>query len=77
MHNMIVEDEGFIDPDERFNYDGQNVQPNRGQATRPLAEFIDAHKRIRDQEAHFQLKEDRAPMEPLSGFILATYCIFI
>ena len=58
MHNMIVEYEGFVDPDERFDYGGQNVQPNRGQATRPLAEFIDAHKRIRDQEAHFQLKED-------------------
>jgi len=48
MHNMIVEYEGFVDPDERFDYGGQNVQPNRGQATRPLAEFIDAHKRIRD-----------------------------
>jgi hypothetical protein len=34
------------------------VQPSRGLATWTLAEFIDAHKKIRDQETHFQLKED-------------------
>jgi hypothetical protein len=33
MNNMIVEDEGFVDPDERFDYGGQNVQPSRGLAT--------------------------------------------
>ena len=58
MHNMIVEDEGFVDPDERFDYSGENVQPAHGQATRTLDEFIDAHKRIRDKETHVQLKED-------------------
>jgi hypothetical protein len=58
MHNIIVEDEGFVNPTERFDYGGQNVEPSRGQATRTLNEFIDAHKRIRDKETHFQLKED-------------------
>jgi hypothetical protein len=56
MHNMIVEDEGFVDLDERFEDGGQNVQPDRGQATKSLAKFIDAHKRIRDPETHFQLE---------------------
>jgi hypothetical protein len=58
MHYMIVEDEVFVDPTERFDYGGQNVEPSRGRTTRTLAEFIDAHKQIRDQETHFQLKED-------------------
>ena len=58
MHNMIVEDEGSVDPDERFDGCGQNVQPGRGQATRTLDEFIEAHRKIRDDETHFQLKED-------------------
>jgi hypothetical protein len=53
MHNMIVEDEGFVDLDERFEDGGQNVQPDRGQATKSLAKFIDPHKRIRDPETHF------------------------
>ena len=58
MHNMIVEDEGVVDPNERFEYGGDNVQPDHGQPTRTLDEFIDAHKRIRDKETHMQLKED-------------------
>ena len=58
LHNMIVEDEGFVDPDKRFDYSGQNVEPAHGQATRTLDEFIDAHKKIRDKETHVQLKED-------------------
>jgi hypothetical protein len=44
MHNMIVEDEGFVDPTKRFDYGGQYVEPSRGGATRTLAELIDAHK---------------------------------
>ena len=28
IHNMIVEDEGVVDPTERFNYGGQNVEPS-------------------------------------------------
>jgi hypothetical protein len=46
MHNMIVEDEGFVvDPNERFDYGGDNVEPAHGQPTRTLDEFIDAHWR--------------------------------
>ncbi|XP_066365410.1 protein ALP1-like [Miscanthus floridulus] len=58
MHNMIIEDEGHVDPDERFDNGGENVEPEHGQTTRTLQEFIDAHKRIRDPETHVQLKED-------------------
>ncbi|XP_066341181.1 uncharacterized protein [Miscanthus floridulus] len=61
-------DEGFVDPDERFDYGGENVQPAHGQATRTLMNCIDAHKRIRDKETHVQLKEDLIEhlWEPLS-----------
>jgi hypothetical protein len=58
MHNMIVEDEGVVDPDERFEDGGENVRPGHGQATRTLDQFIEAHKKIRDKETHVQLKED-------------------
>jgi hypothetical protein len=59
MHNMIVEDEGFVvDPHEHFDYGGENVEPAHGQPTRTLDEYIDAHKRIRDKGTHVQLKED-------------------
>ena len=57
MHNMIVEDEGFVDPNECFDYGGQNVEPSHDN-TRTLDEFINAHKRMRDQKTHVQLKED-------------------
>jgi len=56
---MIVEDEGFVvDPNERFDYDGENVEPEHGQPTRTLEEFIDAHRRIRNKETHDRLKQD-------------------
>jgi hypothetical protein len=58
MHNMIVEDEGIVDPNEHFDYGGQNVEPSHDNSTRTLDEFINAYKRIRDQETHVQLKED-------------------
>jgi len=59
MHNMIVEDEGFVvDPDERFDYGGDNVEPDRGQPHRTLEEYIEAHRQIRDKYTHVQLKED-------------------
>jgi len=59
MHNMIVEDEGFVvDPNERFEDGGDNVEPDHGHAHRTLEEFIEAHKKIRDKETHVQLKED-------------------
>jgi hypothetical protein len=59
MHNIIIEDEGFmVNPNERFEYDGENVEPNHDQAHHILEEFIEAHKRIQDKEIHVQLKED-------------------
>ena len=57
MHNMIVEDEGVVDPTERFNYGGQNVKHSH-ESNRTLDEFIEAHKRIRDKETHQRLKAD-------------------
>ncbi|XP_066333163.1 uncharacterized protein [Miscanthus floridulus] len=56
MHNMIVEDEGVVDPTERFDCGGQNVEPSH-ENNRTLNEFIEAHKRIKDKETHVQLKE--------------------
>jgi hypothetical protein len=59
MHNMIVEDEGFVvDPNERFDYGGENVEPEHGKPTRSLEEYIEAHRKIRDNATHVQLKED-------------------
>ena len=57
MHNMIIEDEGEVDPKERFKYGGENVEPSH--AHHPdLEEFIETHKKIRDNEIHHQLQED-------------------
>jgi hypothetical protein len=59
MHNMIVEDEGFVvDPNERIEDGGDNVEPQHGHAHRTLEEFIEAHKEIRSKATHVQLKED-------------------
>lgn len=58
MHNMIIEDEGRVDPKERFDDEDEDVEPQHGQPTRTLQEFIEAHQRIRDPETHDQLKED-------------------
>jgi hypothetical protein len=58
MHNMIIEDEGHVDPDERFEDGDDNVELERGQPTQTLEEFIEAHKKIRNSETHVQLKED-------------------
>ena len=57
MHNMIVEDDGVVDPTEWFDYGGQNVEPSH-ENNRTLDEFIEAHKRNQDKETHVQLKED-------------------
>ena len=59
MHNMIVEDEGFVvDPNERFDYGGENVEPAHGRPTRTLDGYIEAQRMIRNKETHVQLKED-------------------
>jgi hypothetical protein len=57
MHNMIVEDEGVVDPTEQFDFGGHNVEPSHDR-NRTLDEFIAAHIRIRDKGTHQQLKED-------------------
>jgi hypothetical protein len=58
MHNMIVEDEGEVDLDERFQDGGDNGQPSHDQHL-DLDEFIETHRKIRDKETHHQLL--RAP----------------
>src|SRR6266540_3765410 len=57
MHNMIIENETEVDPDERFDYDGENVNPSHAQHP-DLDEFIKTYKKIRDNETHHQLQED-------------------
>jgi glutathione S-transferase len=57
MHNMIIEDEGEVDPDERFQDGGDNVQPSHDQHP-DLDEFIEIHRKIRDKETHHQLQQD-------------------
>ncbi|XP_008680649.2 uncharacterized protein [Zea mays] len=57
MHNMIVEDEGEVDPDGRFQDGGDNAQPSHDQHP-DLDEFIETHRKIRDKETHHQLQQD-------------------
>jgi hypothetical protein len=51
MHNMIIEDEGEVDPEERFDYGGENVTLSHEHTT-DLEEFIQMHKNIRNNETH-------------------------
>lgn len=57
MHNMIIEDEGDVDAEERFDSPEDNVQPSHTH-TPDVMEFIENHKKIRDNEIHHQLQED-------------------
>jgi hypothetical protein len=57
IHNMIVEDKGEVDPDERFNDEEENVRASHHH-TPDLLEFIKTHKEIRDNEIHHQLQDD-------------------
>jgi hypothetical protein len=57
MHNMIVEDEEIVEPDECFENGGDNVEPSHGRTTY-FDEFIKNHKDIRSNETHYQLRED-------------------
>ena len=57
MHNMIVEDEGTVDPDECFQNGGNNVEPSHDH-TVDFDEFIVKHKEIRNQETHHQIRQD-------------------
>lgn len=54
---MIVEDEGTVDPEERFENGGDNVEPSHEHIA-DFDEFIENHKKIRDSESHYQLRED-------------------
>jgi hypothetical protein len=56
MYNMIIEDEGEVDPDERFDYGRQNVTPSHGQHA-DLDMFIRTYKKTRDNETHHQLQD--------------------
>jgi hypothetical protein len=57
VHNMIIEDEGEVDADERFDDEEENVRASHHR-TPNLLEFIKTRKEIRDNESHHQLQED-------------------
>jgi hypothetical protein len=57
MHNMIIEDEGIVDPDERFDNGGDNVETSHEHIV-DFDEFIENHINIRNNETHHQLRED-------------------
>ena len=65
MHNMIIEDEGEVDPDERFDYGGENVMPSQEHTT-DHEDFIQMHKNIRDNKTHHQLATGRPSGAPLA-----------
>jgi hypothetical protein len=50
MHNIIIEDEGDVNVEKRFDDEEENVQVSHYR-TRDL-EFIKTHKEIRDNEIH-------------------------
>jgi hypothetical protein len=56
MHNMIIEDEDEVDPEERFD-DRKNVRVSHHH-TPDLIEIIKTRKEIRDNEIHHQLQEE-------------------
>ncbi|XP_021315224.1 uncharacterized protein LOC110434815 [Sorghum bicolor] len=77
MHNMIIEDEGYVvDPQERFDYGGDNVEPEHGRAHRTLEEYIEAHRKIRDKDTHVQLKEDLIEHLWNNHFSLSKFILF-
>jgi hypothetical protein len=57
MHNMIVEDEGEVNADERFDEEEENVQSSHHH-TPDLLEFIKTRKEIRDNKIHHQQQND-------------------
>jgi hypothetical protein len=56
IHNMIVEDEGTMDPKEHFQNVGHNVEPSHEHTTNFDA-FLENHNKTRDQQTHFQLRD--------------------
>jgi hypothetical protein len=57
MHNMIIEDEDEVDPEERFDDEEENVRVSHHH-TLDLIEIIKTRKEIRDNEIHHQLQEE-------------------
>jgi hypothetical protein len=57
MHNMIIEDKGEVDANERFNDEEENVRVSHHH-TPDLVEFTKTRKEIRDNKIHHQLQED-------------------
>jgi hypothetical protein len=57
LHNMIIDDERGMD--EEFIYDGNPtlVQPSRNESAN-FSDFIANSVKLRDSEAHFQLRDD-------------------
>ena len=54
MHNMIVEIEEIVNPEQRFAEGGANVRPSHEKTT-DFDEFIENHIKIRSDETHNQL----------------------
>jgi hypothetical protein len=57
MHNMVIEDEGIVDPNELFDNGGDNVETSHEHIA-DFDEFIENHINIRNNETHHQLRED-------------------
>jgi hypothetical protein len=57
MHNMIIDDEGNVDPYECFENDGNNMKPPHEHNV-DFKEFIANYRKIRNQETHYQLQDD-------------------
>jgi hypothetical protein len=57
MHSTIIEDEGRVDPNERFENGEVNVEPSH-EMIAEFDAFLENHMKIRNQETHFQLRED-------------------
>lgn len=55
IHNMIVEDEGTVNPDEHFDQGGDNVAPSHKQS-KYFDEFIENHINIRSDETHINFE---------------------
>jgi hypothetical protein len=54
---MIIEDEREVDPNERFEYGGENMVPSY-EHNPDLDKFIATHTKIRDHEIYHQLQDD-------------------
>jgi hypothetical protein len=56
MHNMIVDDEGILDPDERFDDGGDCVEPSH-EHTADFDEFIENHLKIKTRKFTINFKK--------------------